>query len=260
MQGPALNRSAISGEEDWMRDDLRTSNLIPTTSPYDATTCNSNVFNTTGNDAIVDWILVQLRDANDNSSVLESQSALIQRDGDIVDVDGTSALSFALAPDNYHVALKHRNHLGVMTLNAIAMSTTTTTVDFTDANTPITFGTEAQTTFAMPNGILAMWGGDANNDGRLNYSGALSDVPNIRSQVFNDPNNSVFGGPPVASYPSIGYYSTDVDMDGVSVYSGAASDVLYIRNNIFNNPSNSVFGGPPTSTYVFIQQLPEGAN
>ncbi len=260
LQGPALNRSTVSGEEDWMRDDLRTDNLIPNTSPYDATTCNSSVFNTTGSDAIVDWILVQLRDANDNTSILESQSALIQRDGDIVSIDGTSALSFSLASGNYHIALKHHNHLGVMTLNAITLSTVVTTVDFTDANAPITFGTEAQTTSGMPSSILAMWGGDANNDGRLNYSGALSDVPPIRSQVFNDPNNTVFGGPPVATYPSIGYNSTDIDMDGVSVYSGAASDVLYIRNNIFNNPSNSVFGGPPTSTYVFTQQLPEGAN
>jgi hypothetical protein len=105
-----------------------------------------------------------------------------------------------------------------------------------------------------------MWAGDANGDGQLNYLGANSDIPAIRSQVFNDPNNSVFGGPAVGTYGSIGYYTTDSNMDGLSYYSGAASDVLYIRNNIFNNPSNSVFGGPPVATYVFIQQLPEGAN
>ena len=127
-------------------------------------------------------------------------------------------------------------------------------------NNQITYGTDAQTTFGVPNGVVAMWAGDANGDGRLNYSGALSDVPSIRGQVFNDPDNSVFGGPPVASYQSEGYNGTDVNMNGFTVYSGATSDVLHVRNNIFNNPSNSVFGGPPTSTYVFIQQLPEGAN
>ena len=83
----------------------------------------------------------------------------------------------------------------------------------------------------------------------------------IRSQVFNDPDNSVFGGPPTATYPSAGYFGTDADMDGVTcVFRSWTSDVQHIRNNIFNNPSNSVFGGPPTATYVFIQQLPEGAN
>ena len=109
-------------------------------------------------------------------------------------------------------------------------------------------------------GVLAMWAGDANQDGRLNYLGALSDIPSIRSQVFNDPDNSIFGGPAVATYLSAGYNTTDIDLDGNTVYSGATSDVLFIRNNIFNNPSNSVFGGPAVATYVFTQQLPEGAN
>ena len=147
-----------------------------------------------------------------------------------------------------------------MTLNTLSLTNEVTLIDYTDANNQIIYGTDAQTTFGMPSGITAMWSGDTNGDGRLNYSGALSDVPFIRSQVFNDPNNSVFGGPPVASYPSQGYEGTDANLDGVTVYSGASSDVLFIRNNIFNNPSNSVFGGPPTSTYVFVQQLPEGAN
>ena len=124
----------------------------------------------------------------------------------------------------------------------------------------MTFGVNAQTTFGMPTNILGMWSGDANGDGVLNYLGGLSDLPLIRSQVFNDPNNSVFGGPPVATYISVGYTGTDIDLDGNSVYSGAINDVLYIRNNIFNNPSNSVFGGPPVATYIFTQQLPEGAN
>ncbi|WP_299887620.1 endonuclease [uncultured Lacinutrix sp.] len=260
LQGPAINRSAVIGEENWMRDDLRVNNLIPTTSPYDVTTCDASIFNTTGANAIVDWVLVQLRDANNNTSIIESQSALLQRDGNIVAIDGVSELSFSSPPTDYFITVKHRNHLGIMTIGAVTLSNTILVVDFTDNSTPITNGTDAQTSFGMPNGILAMWAGDSNSDGRLNYSGALSDVPGIRSQVFNDPNNSVFGGPPVASYPSSGYNSTDIDMDGVTVYSGASSDVLHVRNNIFNNPSNSVFGGPPTSTYVFIQQLPEGAN
>ena len=256
LQGAMLNST-----NGMMRDDLRVENYLPTISPYaDGITCNSSVFAITGNDAIVDWIWVELRDATTNTTVLAGQSALLQRDGDVVATDGISSLTFNNPTGNYYLAIKHRNHLGVMTGNVLAFSNSVSMVDFTDANAPITFGVEAQTSFGVPSGIVAMWAGDTNGDGRLNYSGAMSDVPYIRSQVFNDPNNSVFGGPPVASYPSQGYNATDVDMDGVTVYSGAGSDVLYIRNNIFNNSSNSVFGGPPTSTYVFVQQLPEGAN
>ncbi|WP_299886069.1 glycosyl hydrolase [uncultured Lacinutrix sp.] len=266
LQGALLNPNV--GEEHLMRDDLRIAGLIPTISPYsDGLTCDLSVFNTGGtsgtganNDDIVDWVFVELRDAIDNTVLRISQSALLQRDGDIVNFDGISSLEFNIANTDYYLVVKHRNHLGVMTVNAVTLSGATTTIDFTNASSSITFGTDAQTTFGMPNGVVAMWAGDTNGDGRLNYSGALSDVPGIRSQVFNDPDNSVFGGPPVASYQSEGYNGTDVDMNGLTVYSGGSSDVLHVRNNIFNNPSNSIFGGPPTSTYLFTQQLPEGAN
>ncbi len=258
LQGAALNPNG--SEPTIMRDDLRVDGLIPTVSPFaDNLTFNASVLNVTGANAIVDWVQVELRDQNTNTTIIASQSALLQRDGDVVGVDGVSPLVFNYPSADYYVSVRHKSHLGIMSANAILMTAATKTVDFTDGTTA-TFGTDAQTTFGMPSGILGMWAGDANGDGRLNYSGALSDVPTIRSQVFNDPDNSVFGGPPTATYPSEGYFGTDTDMDGVTVYSGATSDVLYLRNNIFNNPSNSVFGGPPTATYVFIQQLPEGAN
>lgn len=36
---------------------------------------------------------------------------------------------------------------------SVAISHAVTIVDFTDANNQITFGTDAQTTFGMPNGV-----------------------------------------------------------------------------------------------------------
>ncbi len=251
-----------------MRDDLRVANLLPTTSPYtDGLTCNASVFNTGGTattglpeDDIVDWIWLELRDENDNTQIITATSALLQRDGDIVSIDGVSSIDFLIPYKNHYVTLKHRNHLGVMTMNTIALNGTATPINFTDATTPITFGTDAQTTFGMPINTFGMWAGDANGDGRLNYLGAASEIPSIRSQVFNDPNNSVFSGPPIGTFPSEGYHLTDINMDGNTVFSGVTTDVLNIRDNVFNNPSNSVFSGPPIGTYLFVQQLPEGAN
>lgn len=257
-----LQGSLLGSTDNLMRDDLRTAGILPTTSPFsDALTFDAALLTTTGNDAIVDWVFVELRDATNNTNVIASQSALVQRDGDIVNTDGSFNLPFNNIPaNNYYVAIKHKNHLGIMSNSTIPLSRITTAVDFTDATNQITFGTDAQTTFGTPANTVAMWAGDTNGDGRLNYLGGLSDIPNIRSQVFNDPNNSVFGGPPVATYGSLGYNNTDANRDGVSYYSGGASDVLIVRNNIFNNPSNSVFGGPPVATFIFTQQLPEGAN
>ena len=110
LQGASTNPN--TGEESLMRDDLRiaSSVLIPTTSPYDSTTCDPTVFTTSGTDAIVDWILIELRDANDASSVLVSQSALLQRDGDIVATDGTSPVTINSPSGDYYVAIRHRNH------------------------------------------------------------------------------------------------------------------------------------------------------
>ncbi len=258
LQGAALNPN--TGEETLMRDDLRVEGLIPTTSPYvDNLTCNASVFNVTGANAIVDWVYVELRDELTNTLVAASTSALLQRDGDVVDVDGVSPLSFGIASANYYVTIKHRNHLGVMSKDTILLDATTKTVDFTDGSIS-TFGTDGQTTFGMTGGKSGMWSGDATGNGLLNYLGAQSETPSIRAQVFNDPNNSVFGGPPAAGYLSLGYNATDINMDGYTVYSGPTTDVLIVRNNIFNNPSNSVFGGPPSASYNFIQQLPEGTN
>jgi hypothetical protein len=258
LQGAALNPN--TGEETLMRDDLRVAGYIQTTSPYsDGLTCNASVFNVTGANAIVDWVFVELRDEVTNTLVVASTSALLQRDGDVVDVDGVSPLGFGIASANYYITIKHRNHLGIMSKDTILLNATTKTVDFTDGSTA-TFGTDAQTTFGMTGGKSGMWSGDATGNGLLNYLGGQSDVPSIRSQVFNDPNNSIFGGPPSAAYGSLGYNVTDINMDGLSYYTGANSDVSIIRNNIFNNPSNSVFGGAAVSTYNFTQQLPEGTN
>ncbi|WP_299885924.1 glycosyl hydrolase family 18 protein [uncultured Lacinutrix sp.] len=260
LQGSAINPN--TGEESLMRDDLRVAGIIPTTSPYASSpaTCNASVFNITGANAIVDWVEVELRSSGNNTIIVERQSGLLQRDGDIVATDGTSPLSFNQAAGNYYVAIRHYNHLAVMTTNTVALNSVANVIDFTDANNQITFGTDAQTTFGMFAGKVGMWAGDSNGDGRLNYSGTFSESTSIRSQVFNDPNNSVFGGPPVANYASIGYLGTDINMDGETLYSGTTSDLLYVRNNIFNNPSNSIFGGPPTPTFLFLQRLPEGAN
>jgi len=123
-----------------MNDNLRTSSYIPTTSPYsDGATITASVLNTGGSsgtglaqDDIVDWVWVELRAANDNTKLINEKSALLQRDGDIVALDGVSNLIMTAAPTNYYIVVKHRNHLGAMTATANYGLTeaTATIVDF----------------------------------------------------------------------------------------------------------------------------------
>ena len=76
-------------------------------------------------DAIVDWVFLSLRVQMPNQTFMTAatRSALLQRDGDIVDVDGVSAVVFAnLADGDYFVEVRHRNHLGVMTALARSLN------------------------------------------------------------------------------------------------------------------------------------------
>ena len=165
LQGAYVNPA--SGEETWMRDDLRNAGIIPTTSPYmDGLVCDASVFTPTGSDAIVDWVWVELRDKNDNTSVLGMQSALLQRDGDVVDIDGTSPLRFSsLSADNYFVVITHRNHLGVITANTVALSTIDTILNFSNNNTMQNGGDNA--VVEVTAGIYGIYAGDYDGNGQI---------------------------------------------------------------------------------------------
>ena len=250
LQGAALNPN--TGEESLMRDDLRVGGLIPTTSPYtDALSCDANVFNTTGTDAIVDWVWIELRDATDNTMVSYSRSALLQRDGDVVDVDGTSALDFLTTNDTYHVVINHRGHLGIMTNSAITFSQGATEIlNFSDATNPITYGDDAQTTFGMPSGVLGLWAGNVSGDNTVKYQGGSNDTTSIKDEVLNDAGNSSSSN----LYTFAAYNNGDVDMDGVVQYQGSGNDSNVVKDTVLSHPDNQ---SSPSNLFIITEQLPE---
>ncbi|MFD0964627.1 beta strand repeat-containing protein [Pseudofulvibacter geojedonensis] len=246
LQGAMLN----NGGGNLMRDDLRVGGFIPTTSPYaDALACNASVFTATGNDAIVDWVFVELRDKNDNTSVLHSQSALLQRDGDVVDVDGTSSLSFNTSADDYYVAIKHRNHLGIMSSTAITLSSTPTTVDFTDANNQITHGSDAQTSFGMPAGLLGMWAGNVSGGTTVRYQGSGNDTNTIKDNVLAEAGNTTNSN----LYSYTGYDAADVNLDGTIKYQGSGNDANTLKDVVLAHPNNQ---SSPSNLFIITEQLP----
>ena len=247
LQGAFLNPN--TGEEDLMRDDLRVAGIIPTTSPYaDALTCNANVFNVTGNDAIVDWVFVELRDATDNTNIIEGRSALLQRDGDVVDVNGIGILQFTAPLDNYFVAIKHRNHLGIMTASVQQLDGNRVNIDFTDTTNQIAFGSNAQTTAGMPVNTLGMWTGNVNGDDIVQYSGTNPDAPAILSLVLNDPANFLN----FSTFVVNGYNVNDLNLDGNIQYEGVSPDAPFILQNVLAHPGNFL----NFSTFKIQQQLP----
>ncbi|GAA4421293.1 hypothetical protein GCM10023187_57080 [Nibrella viscosa] len=240
-----------------MRDDLRVKGLLPTTSPYTPAngftaltvtgTVNPSVFSVTGPNAIVDWVFVELRSPSDPTQVVDSRSALIQRDGDIVDLDGVSSVRFNSATAaNYYVVVKHRNHLGAMTQTAIPLTTTGTVVDFRRASMPtFTFSNTAldQAQVVVEQG-RALWAGNSLRENLpsiphefVTYQGTENDINVIYQQVINAPGN-VFNTP---FYKLRGYFTGDINMNGEVIFQGTGNDVEFIYQNVIkNHPGNTL--------------------
>jgi hypothetical protein len=181
-----------------MYDDLRTANLLPNDEPYTALgfshsgdeTIVNGVFDVTGNDAIVDWVYIELRDETTPSTIVATRAALIQKDGDIVDIDGKSNVTFDISAGNYFVVVKHRNHLGVMSASVLALSTTETTYDFTAS---------LSNTEGAANGINDLTG----------YYGLFSGDMDFNGQVQNSDITPI-----LLIIGTAGYLTEDADMNG----------------------------------------------
>jgi hypothetical protein len=254
-----------------MRADLTTGNYVPTTEPYSAlgnarfthagsgggeTTTTAVLAGNSGTpDAIVDWVFVELRDATNSGSILETRAALLQRDGDVVEAsDGISPLAFTgVNGDDYFVSVKHRNHLGVMTATAVTLSNTGTVVDFTTA-------TDAEVYNIAPdydgleqvsiNGVRALWAGNTTADNKTKYQGPSTDAAVTLIEMLTHPDNTT----PVFNFDNgFGYYMGDVNMDGKVKYQGVQNDVTYIFFSIVTYPLNGI------TLYNFdflLEQLP----
>ncbi len=250
LQGPFVQSAGM------MHDSLRSKGLLPLTEPYASLqvngqkpfvhmggggeTVNPDVFNVTGNNAIVDWVFIELRSKNDPSVRLLTRSALLQRDGDIVDLDGVSPVVFRAKLDSYHVAVRHRNHLGVMSAEPLALTRdkqAPASVDFT-TGTGVAYGTHAQKKTGNYNVI---WGGNADGNKYIIFQGSgvgLADRDFIFFEVFLDPANVN------ASFNHIaqGYKQGDTNMDGFVKYQGLGNDVdQLIFFNVLQHPANTNF-------------------
>ncbi len=233
LQGPYDSGTGL------MNDGMRAASLLPVTQPYTAlgygftgtTVTNGTVApgvftTTTGNNAIVDHVVVELRNAITPSTVLASCPALLQRDGDVVALDGRSTVVIAIAPGTYHVALRHRNHLGVMTGTAVALGNNSTTLDLTSTGTAL-YGINPTATAGA---TRLLWSGDVSYNKTIAYTGSGNDRDPILVTVGSTtPNSTVMA-----------YSSSDVDLDGSVRYTGSGNDRDKILVNVGSTAPNSI--------------------
>ena len=196
-------------------------------------TLDPGLLATTGPQALVDWVLLELRDGNDASVVLATKSALLRRDGSVVDVRGSTDLAFPIAMDVHYLRVSHRNHLGCMLATGLEFDVPPPILDFRDPDSLFTLGTQAR---KVINNTAVLWAGDVTFNGTIKYTGAANDRDPVLQAIGGSlPTNSVNG-----------YLQEDVNLNGQVKYTGSAND----RDPILQN----IGGSLPTNTRT--EQLP----
>tara|TARA_B110000037_G_scaffold221867_1_gene294354 strand:- start:758 stop:2449 length:1692 start_codon:yes stop_codon:yes gene_type:complete len=234
LQGP------YQASQDLMRDQLRTKSLIPLEEPYSDMPAFTHVSGGGGEtvaaledfdfvadgDDIVDWVFLEIRDSAD--AVVSTRSALLQRDGDIIDIDGgNSAVSFeGITLDNYTIVVRHRNHLGVKSSGIVSMSPGTTAVyDFTSAVNQAAGDQQEE----LETGVYGVYGGNANGESAVAtaYKGIRMTGPSTINDALALLNQ--LGGIYTATQFDV-YETEDLNLDGNVRMTGPSTinDALFL--------------------------------
>ncbi|NWG29626.1 MAG: hypothetical protein HXY48_14005 [Ignavibacteriaceae bacterium] len=196
LEGPYLSGS--------MSTALNTGGSIPLSQPYYIDPWGYNGTETVASipSGVVDWVLLELR-SNPTTQVAR-RAAFVRSNGSLVDLDGTSNVSFTGVPaGNYYLVIYHRNHLPIMTASTVSVSETPTLYDLSTGQGQA-YGTNAMKD--LGGGVFGLFTADTDGNGTVNATD--------RSNAWNQRNLS-------------GYYGTDVDLSGTV----NASD----RSSVWNN-------------------------
>jgi hypothetical protein len=148
--------------------------LLPLEQPYNVAPWNYGGAEmvTTANDIpinAVDWVLLKVRDATDYTVVLETHAAFVLNNGTIVTADGSlsEGVNFynLVAGTDYYLSVEHRNHLGVLSANMVALPNATS-YDFSVVSN--VWAGLSQTS-DLGGGVSGLRAGDNNSDGVINY-------------------------------------------------------------------------------------------
>ncbi|MBK7761958.1 MAG: PKD domain-containing protein [Bacteroidetes bacterium] len=245
MAAKAILNGPYNAATGLMYDSLRVLNLIPINEPYTSApyfkqgigggggeTTSPAVLAISGNDAIVDWVHVEIRLVTNSNIIVANKNALLQRDGDIVSAsDGISPIEFVGLPSgNYYVSIKHRNHMGVMTQSAITLGLTTANVNFTSSALYSVSSIINNTPAKVVGGLQTLWSGEDNANKNVKYNGSTNDKDPILITVgVGTPNNTVYG-----------YRIEDVNMDGKVRYNNSDNDRAPILSNVGATTPNKV--------------------
>lgn len=188
LEGPAL-----TGTNSLMSSSLSQNNELPLSQPYDDSPyfySGCEVLNTTATN-IVDWLLVELRLADDFDVLVDQRAVLLRNDGVVLNPNGSPGVIFPNAVEDvsYSVVIRHRNHLDVIS-NSPVTSPCVSAYDFTISEAMAAPG---QNQLKPLGPKYAMIGGDFDGNSINNI---------IDFNIWQE------------QLTLLGYYSADVNLDG----------------------------------------------
>lgn len=152
-------QTPYDADGDSMEALLSAKGLLPDSSPYSQAPRSVTAMPPN----IADWVCIQLYDSSAGTTVAE-ESFLLKTDGTVAEVDGsTEELGIAnAAAGDYHIMLKHRNHLIAVSDSLYSMHKGIVPfVDFT-ADSSCYYG--SKNAKELETGVWGMWSGDLNQD------------------------------------------------------------------------------------------------
>jgi len=229
--------------------DTQLNTILPLSQPYnvDPWFYNGNETLSAIPPQMVDWILIELRDMNDFTRVLDKKAGLLLNDGSIVNVNLNGGLEFnCVVTGNYYIVIRHRNHMPVMSAIPYNMPYPGT-LDFRDIINHPPYGGAQDALIELQTGHWGMLSGDLNQNYVLKYSGSNNDRGPVLQRIVN-----VTGSTSITSTTN-GYYPEDLNMDGVVKYSGQGNDPSIIIQNLVTKT------GSTSITTIIISPVPQGS-
>ena len=112
--------------------------------------------------AVVDWLLVELRNGVDTTTRVATRAAFLRNDGVVIDLDGTDAVAFNIPQGPYYIAIFHRNHLESISSQAVSVHNyPATSYDFTSGSEKYL---HRDACVQLQPGMWATYSGDINQD------------------------------------------------------------------------------------------------
>ncbi len=158
---------------------------------------------------IVDWMLLELKDSAGNA--IDRKAVFVLENGNVTNLDKTQPVVMKANAGQYHLTLRHRNHLGLSS-NLVPYGAGDNLFDFTTATDATLFGNA--NAFVVLSGKAVMRAGNANSNFNTRFNGTANDRDGILFYLGGNEAGTIFNV----------YTPADVNLDGNVRFNGAAND------------------------------------